>query len=92
MVAEALERIGDLAVNISERAIDVAEAMLRVAREVHDGNFVGRTYSFDLGSGVLDLTLSDDLDPDVRAAASQRLEAARAEVTAGLVEFDHLGL
>jgi len=72
--------------------IDVAEAMLRLAREVHDGNIVGRTYSFDLGSGVLDLTLSDDLDPDLRTVAAQRLEAARAEVTAGLVEFDHLGL
>ena len=72
--------------------VDVAEAMLRVAREVRDGNFVGRTYSFDLGSGVLDVTLRNDLDPEIRAAAAQRLDAARAEVTAGLIEFDHLGL
>jgi len=72
--------------------VDVAEAMLRVAREVRDGFFVGQVYSFDLGSGILDLLLNPELDPGALEAAGESLEAARAEVTAGLIEFDHLGL
>ena len=72
--------------------VDVPEAMLRVAREVRDGAFVGKVYSFDLGSGVLDVTISGDLDPALLVPATQALEAARAEVTAGLVEIDRLGL
>lgn len=72
--------------------VDVAEAMLRVAREVRDGFFVGQVYSFDLGSGVLDLLLNSELDPVALELANEDLESARAEVTAGLIEFDHLGL
>jgi basic membrane lipoprotein Med (substrate-binding protein (PBP1-ABC) superfamily) len=71
---------------------DVAEAMLRVARELHDHTFVGRVFDFDLGSGVLDVVLSPALAPDNRSLAEEALEAARAEITAGLVEFDELGL
>jgi len=72
--------------------VDVPEAMLRVAREVRDGTFVGRVYNFDLGSGVLDVRINDSLDPALLAAALEALESARSEVTAGLVEFDELGL
>ncbi len=72
--------------------LDVAEAMLRVAREVRDGTFVGQVYSFDLGSGILDVTLNRELDPAVLETATLALEEARAEVTAGLIEIDQLGL
>ena len=72
--------------------VNVPEAMLRVAREVRDGTFVGRVYSFDLGSGVLDIRVNQDLEPDMLGAAVDALEMARSEVTAGLVEFDELGL
>jgi hypothetical protein len=72
--------------------VKVADAMLRVAREVRDGRFVGKPYSFDLGSGILEVSLNQDLDPEAVAAATDALEGARAEVTAGLVEFDRLGL
>jgi basic membrane lipoprotein Med (substrate-binding protein (PBP1-ABC) superfamily) len=72
--------------------LDVAEAMVRVAREVRDGTFTGRVFSFDLGSGVLDVQIGDSLDPETRAAAREAMETARAEVTAGLVEIDKLGL
>jgi basic membrane lipoprotein Med (substrate-binding protein (PBP1-ABC) superfamily) len=72
--------------------LDVAEAMLRVAREVRDGLFTGQVYAFDLGSGVLDLTVNSALDPVDLQNVESALETARAEVTAGLVEFDHLGL
>jgi basic membrane lipoprotein Med (substrate-binding protein (PBP1-ABC) superfamily) len=72
--------------------VDVAEAMLRVAREVRDGTFVGRVFAFDLGSGVLDVVIKPNLAPDSLAAAGEALEEARAEITAGLVEFDELGL
>lgn len=72
--------------------VDVAEAMLRVAREVRDGTFVGRVFAFDLGSGVLDLVVNPTLAPDSFAIANEALEEARAEITAGLVEIDELGL
>jgi basic membrane protein A len=72
--------------------VDVPEAMLRVAREVRDGTFSGRVFSFDLGSGVLDVKLNPNLGADRLAVATDALEDARSEVTAGLVEFDGLGL
>ena len=72
--------------------VDVAEAMLRVAREVRDGTFRGRVYSFDLGSGVLDVRLNATLAPEVAEAAREAMEAARAEVTAGVVEIEGMGL
>jgi basic membrane lipoprotein Med (substrate-binding protein (PBP1-ABC) superfamily) len=72
--------------------VDVAEAMLRVSREVNDRSFAGREFAFDLGSGVLDVVINPELAPDDLAAANEALEEARAEITAGLVEFDGLGL
>lgn len=72
--------------------VDVAEAMLRVSREVRDRTFSGREFAFDLGSGVLDVVINPELAPDDLAAANEALEEARAEITAGLVEFDGLGL
>ena len=71
---------------------DVAEAMLRVTREVRDHTFKGRVFTFDLGSGVLDVVINPALAPDIRSVAEEALEEARAEITAGLVEFDGLGL
>jgi len=73
--------------------VDVAEAMLRIAREVRDRTFSGRVYAFDLGSGVLDVELNADLrvpggEPDLREA----LERARSEITAGWVEIEELGI
>jgi transcriptional activator of comK gene len=71
---------------------DVPEAMLRVSREVRDHTFKGRVFAFDLGSGVLDVVINPALAPDIRPVAEEALEEARAEITAGLVEFDGLGL
>ena len=73
--------------------VDVAEAMLRVAREVHDRTFTGKVYAFDLGSGVLDVRLNPGIalagrDTDLRKA----LERARSEITAGWVEIEELGI
>ena len=73
--------------------IDVAEAMLRIAREVHDLSFSGKVYAFDLGSGVLDVKLNPSFaspgrDTDLR----EILERARSEITAGWVEIDELGI
>lgn len=73
--------------------VDVAEAMLRIAREVRDRTFSGKVYAFDLGSGVLDVELNPDLrmpggEPDLREA----LERARSEITAGWVEIEELGI
>ena len=71
--------------------VDVAEAMLRVAREVHDGTFAGRVFAFDLGSGVLDVVLNEAWDPAALESAREALEHARSEVTAGFVEVEELG-
>jgi len=73
--------------------VDVAEAMLRVAREVHDRTFIGKVFAFDLGSGVLDVELNGGFrppggGPDLREA----LERARSEITAGWVEIEGLGI
>jgi basic membrane protein A len=73
--------------------VDVAEAMLRVAREVHDHAFTGKVYAFDLGSGVVDLQLNPELiqlggTGEIREA----LERARSEITAGWVEIEGLGI
>ncbi len=80
------------AVAVAAIRVDVPEAMVRVAREVRDGVFAGRVFSYDLGSGVLDVVIGDALPVDVRMRAREALERARSEVTAGLVEFDGLGL
>jgi basic membrane lipoprotein Med (substrate-binding protein (PBP1-ABC) superfamily) len=72
--------------------IDVAEAMLRVAREVRDGVFTGRVFAFDLGSEVLDVRVSDHLEPAKRQVALEALERARSEITAGFVEIEGMGL
>ena len=72
--------------------LDVPEAMMRVTREVRDHTFRGRVFAFDLGSGVLDILVNPALAPDTRTIAEEALEEARAEITAGLVEFDGLGL
>jgi len=73
--------------------VDVAEAMLRVAREVYDHRFTGQVFAFDLGSGVLGLTLNPALGTDERHPVVQEaLERARSEITAGWVEIEELGI
>ncbi len=72
--------------------IDVADAMLRVAREIADGTFTSRVYAFDVGSGVLDVVLGPDLPPERAGAVRTALETARSEVTAGYVEIENLGM
>jgi basic membrane protein A len=87
---ELMEQAPQLVVAAVE--VDVAEAMLRVAREVRDGSFRGRVYSFDLGSGVLDVVLNQALLPEALESAREAMEAARSEVTAGIVEIEGMGL
>ncbi len=73
--------------------VDVAEAMLRVAREVRDLTFTGKVYAFDLGSGVLDVQLNSGLAPTNRETEyREALERARSEITAGWVEIEELGI
>lgn len=74
-------------------SVDVADAMLRIAREVHDHHFSGQVFAFDLGSGVLDVVLNPELGDDERSAEiREALERARSEITAGWVEIEELGL
>jgi basic membrane lipoprotein Med (substrate-binding protein (PBP1-ABC) superfamily) len=70
--------------------VDVAEAMVRVAREVQDGTFQGGPYVFDFGSGVLDVLLNPTMPATTLAPLQEALEVARSEVTAGLVEVEKL--
>ncbi len=71
--------------------LDVAEAMVRLARDVRDGTFDGRGLEFDLGSGALDVHLSTSLGV-VTPAVHERLAEARTEVLAGFVEVEELGI
>ena len=87
---ELMESEPDLVVAAVE--VDVAEAMLRVAREVKDGTFEGRIFAFDLGSGVLDLTLNETMEAENLRAVREAVEKARSEITAGFVEIAELGL
>jgi len=73
-------------------ASDTVVAAVDFAREVRDHTFEGRVFAFDLGSGVLDVVINPALALDTRTIAEEALEEARAEITAGLVEFDELGL
>jgi basic membrane lipoprotein Med (substrate-binding protein (PBP1-ABC) superfamily) len=70
--------------------VDVAEAMVRVAREVREGTFQGGPYVFDFGSGVLDVLLNPTMPATTLAPLREALEVARSEVTAGLVEVEKL--
>jgi basic membrane protein A len=73
--------------------IDVAEAMLRVAREVNDRSFQGRVFAFDLGSGVVGIELNPGLTPGDRGPdLHDAVERARSEITAGWVEIEELGI
>ena len=73
--------------------VDVAEVMLRIAREVHDLTFSGKVYAFDLGSGVLDVKLNPSFaPPDSDTDFRETLERARSEITAGWVEIEELGI
>lgn len=87
---ELMESEPDLVVAAVE--VDVAEAMLRVAREVKDGTFEGRIYAFDLGSGVLDVKLNEAMEAANLEAVQNAVEHARSEITAGFVEIAELGL
>ena len=72
--------------------VDVAEAMVRLARGAHDESPSAGFYSFGLGSGVVDVRLNRSL-PDVNLpTVLEALEVARSEVTAGIVEMEDLGI
>jgi hypothetical protein len=64
---------------------------VRVAREGHDGTFLGEPYVFDFGSGVLDVLLNPTMPATRLAPLQEALEVARSEVTAGIVEVEKLG-
>jgi len=70
--------------------VDVAEAMVRVAREVHDGTFRGGPYTFDFGSGILDVVINPTMPATSSSDLSEALDEARSEVTAGIVEVERL--
>jgi basic membrane protein A len=86
-----LEAEPDLVIAAVE--VDVAEAMLRIAREVRDLTFTGKVYAFDLGSGVLDVRLNPRFSsPGQTGDIRETLERARSEITAGWVEIEELGI
>jgi basic membrane lipoprotein Med (substrate-binding protein (PBP1-ABC) superfamily) len=88
---ELLEKEPELVVAAVD--VDVAEAMLRVAREVRDRTFAGRVFVFDLGSGVLDVVLNPNLESSGRGAELREVvERARSEITAGWVDIEELGI
>jgi basic membrane protein A len=88
--AEAMAELPDVV--LAAITVDLPEAMLRVAREVRDGTFRARLYTFDIGSGVVDLELSPGFDRSVAPAITDVLDAKRAEINAGWFEIEQLGI
>lgn len=72
--------------------VDVAEAMLRLARGAFEQGPTAGFYSFGLGSGVVDVRLNPSLPETSLPTVLEALEVARSEVTAGLVEMEDLGI
>jgi basic membrane protein A len=87
---EAMAELPDVV--LAAITVDLPEAMLRVAREVRDGTFRARLYTFDIGSGVVDLELSPGFDRSVAPAITEVLDAKRAEIDAGWFEIEQLGI
>jgi len=77
---------------IGALSVDLPEAVDRIARDVMDGTFRGRVYAYDLGSGVVDLTISPSLLASLDEDDIDRVDEARAAVNAGLVELENMGL
>ena len=73
-------------------AVDIPEAMVRVARELVEGTAHRPVYAFDLGSGVVSLRLGPLLAQTPDPSLHEVLEKARAEVTAGIVELESWGM
>ncbi len=69
--------------------VDLDEAMERVAREADDRSRT--SYVFDLSSGVVDLVVSDRFIVRGGGPLIEALAVARAEITAGITEVEHLG-
>ena len=92
VAADSALLIADPDVVAAAVQVDLAEAMVRLAREVRAGTFVGSQYAFDLGSGVLDVRLNPTLPGNQLPALREALELARSEVTAGIVEMEGLGM
>lgn len=76
---------------IAAVSVDLPEAVARITRDVLDGTFRGRSYTFDLGSGVVDLIISPELQASWTDDELMRIDEARAAVNAGLVELEHMG-
>jgi basic membrane lipoprotein Med (substrate-binding protein (PBP1-ABC) superfamily) len=76
---------------VAALSIDLPEAVERITHDVMDGTFRGQTYSFDLGSGVVDLAISPGLQAGWDEDDRERIGEARAAVNAGLVELEHMG-
>jgi basic membrane lipoprotein Med (substrate-binding protein (PBP1-ABC) superfamily) len=72
-------------------SINLAEAMVRVAQDADREDFRGRTFAFDLGSGIVDLQVAPSLLASENAAVIDALAQARAEITAGIAEIEKLG-
>ncbi len=76
---------------LASAVMDIPAAMLRVAEDVRAGRFVGRVYTFDLASGVVDLVLNPARADRVPPADVTALEDARRRIVAGTVELEHFG-
>lgn len=76
---------------IATLVLDLPEAMVRIAQEAWAGTLEGKMYSFDLGSGVVDLHVTPGSSAADDPRVAEALRRARADVTAGIVEIEELG-
>jgi basic membrane protein A len=68
---------------IASAVIDIPRGFLAVAREVKAGQFVGKIERLGMKDGVVSFVLNPGLESRIPAAATARIDAARAAIIAG---------
>ncbi len=74
---------------VASAVMDVPQAMLDVARLVEAGSFIGQVYSFDLASGIVELTINPAFSDEISAEQRAALAAARADLIADAIALEH---
>lgn len=72
--------------------VDLQEAIARIAEDLLGRSEPGRAFAFDLGSGVVDLRISESKATPLPPAVRREMAAARDEVVAGIAEIESLGM
>jgi basic membrane protein A and related proteins len=76
---------------LASAAMDIPEAMVRIAREVKAGRFTGTVHTFDLASGVVKLATNPGLSSRVSEEAWDAVADAHRDIVSGKIELERFG-